>query len=510
METSVISKLTYRRQFILTNKSIEVDKSWKILKISKKKVEFTIYSHPDLEVISAANVNYGLVLLGYIIDPFSPVLGSDQVLKHLASNFNFRGILNDVSSLSGRFVIVYYDENKIYIINDATAFREVYYTKLNDVVACGSTPDILAKYLSIEKDTEKHVNDFYNSAKFNRREHIWIGTRTIYKDVNHLFSNHYLDLHRNKAVRFWPYDYKRPVKLKEAGGIISQILIGTYDAAILRYRLMQGLTSGWDSKILLSTCKKHLDKIRFYFNRGFKADALSAKGSPDYKIAIQIAMKNNIPLEIFDFKNSEIAEEFSNIYFGNNILARQKLLKVYYDVYTRGLEDYITVSGTMSNEIMRLVPGSILYRNSITPENLAGFLRYAEFSYVIESIKDWLFDVDIFKDMGYSPVDLFYWEQYIGNWGNLSGSEQDIVREELRPFNNRILLSTYSSLLEKFRYRDFPMGHVQVIKEHWPELLNFKMDTTRYRTKKLLRLLGLEQLVDKTFYRMRQSRKQIQ
>ena len=87
--------------------------------------------------------------------------------------------------------------------------------------------------------------------------------------------------------------------------------------------------------------------------------------------------------------------------------------------------------------------------------------------------------------------------------GGLSGSEQNIVREELRAFNNRELISTYLSLKDNCRHRDYPLGHVRIIEMLWNDLLKFKMDIPRYGLKKFLRAFGLEILTDRIYQRIK-------
>jgi len=88
---------------------------------------------------------------------------------------------------------------------------------------------------------------------------------------------------------------------------------------------------------------------------------------------------------------------------------------------------------------------------------MARDLGYGDFNYVKQSIDEWLQDSLSLRNMNYHIIDLFNWEQHFGNWGCLSGSEQDIVREELRPFNNRKLISIYNSLQDRYRYKDYPL-----------------------------------------------------
>ena len=107
-------------------------------------------------------------------------------------------------------------------------------------------------------------------------------------------------------------------------------------------------------------------------------------------------------------------------------------------------------------------------------------------------------------------MDLFSWEQFFGNWGALSGSEQDIAREELRPFNNRNLLSTFTSLDDKYRYKDYPVGYIKIIKHLWKDLMKvpaYRSGTSRHFLKRILRFFGIEQKTEKFYQRIKSKRR---
>lgn len=492
--------LIFRRQFLLSNRNINLDNDWRTITLNKIKTEFKLYIHPDLNFYQVENEFFQLILLGYILDPNNPESSNEESLKRLSSATDFDSITSLTNSLNGRFVIIYNDQESLKLINDATGFREIYYIHSNEIIACGSTPNIIAEYLSIPMHKEKEISEFYHSKEFNSLERIWIGEKTIYKDIYHLLPNHYLNLTKNQIVRFWPQKVREHLNLHDVAYKLSKILAGTYKSAVNRYELYQGITSGWDTRVLMAASKEYIDKIHFYFFRGFKGDSHSKK-SMDYLVSKEICEKNNIPLDVIEIQNKNIDPTFEKIFFNNNIMARPKLLPIYYDAYIKKLDHTLTVSGTMGNEILRLV--SNIDRSINDGFKIAKKLGYEKSSYVIESINQWISDSSVLKEQNYRIIDLFFWEQFFGNWGALSGSEQDIIRDEIRPFNNREFLSSYMSLKDRFRHRDYPLGHVKIIEILWKELLDFKMEIPKYNFKKFIRKVGLEILTDKIYQRFR-------
>lgn len=491
-----MNHLLFRRQFLLSTKEIQFDSSWKKTKLKKYTRNCTIYSHPDLEITSASNTEAQIHLLGYVLDPHNPDLLNQDIVNNLL-NKSFDSLAAATDFLTGRFVLVYSTSDTIKVLHDATGFREICYYKDNAEFACGSTPNIIAKYHSVQRDDDVEINRYFNSPELNNQERKWIGARTIYKGIVRLLPNYYVELPKNEVHRYWPREERKIIELNTAVKIAAKILTGTYESAIKRFNLDQTLTSGWDTRLLLASSRKYAHKIPFYFLRGFKSDAGLAE-SPDYLITKAIAEKYNLSIQYVVIENLKVDEEFEKIYYENNVLSRPKLLKVYYTAYLNKLDNVMTVSGSLGNSLLRL-PGGI-NRSSEQAEVMARKFKYDKYPFVIDSINQWMESTRHLTKKNYNIMDLFDWEQYSGNWGNLSGTEQDIVRDELRPFNNRELITTLGYVHDKYKYRDYPLNYTKTIELLWPELLNFSNDISHYKLKKALRKINLEQLADRLYH----------
>ena len=494
-----MKNLIYRRQFLLTSRKVQFEIPWQANKL-KFQPSYTIYSHPDLEYTHVSKSEFELHLLGFVLDPHHPHYSNQDNLNSLSNAESFDALTALTDTLVGRFVIIYSTQGTVNVFHDATGFREVYYYQNEMEFACGSSSDIIAQYLEVERDDEKEINQFFNSPQLNNAERKWIGVRTIFKGIEKLLPNHYVNFPSNKSFRYWPRDERPVVDLKKAAEYAAEILKGTYESALKRYKLHQTITSGWDTRLLLAACRNHINKLQFYFLRGFKAD----KGlieSGDYLITKQISDRCNLPTQFMVVEDIALDPEFERIYYANNILARPKLLKLYYAAYENKFDDVLTVSGTLGNSLLRLQGG--LNHQTEDPQIMAGKLKYENFPYVVDSIAEWIKASRQVKTLNYNLMDMFYWEHYLGNWGALSGAEQDIVRDELRPFNNRELISTLGCVHDRYRYRDYPQNYEETIKILWPELLRFRNDIEYYKIKKALRALNLEQVADKVYQRMK-------
>ena len=80
------------------------------------------------------------------------------------------------------------------MLNDAVAFRKVYYAFLGKTIAIGSTPAIIAVFTGIPRTEDPKILAFHKSKERIESEEMWIGTRTLYDGVLQLLPNHCLDI----------------------------------------------------------------------------------------------------------------------------------------------------------------------------------------------------------------------------------------------------------------------------------------------------------------------------
>jgi hypothetical protein len=492
-----MNNLEFRRQYLLSNVPIEKIDGWNHYEIPNKSQNYNLYCHPDLEVTTIESQDKNIVLLGYILDPYHPDLSNAEIISRLVKLNNLQEVFKETASLSGRFAIIYSNGKDAFIFHDATAFREIYYSFSNNKVFCGSTPDIINKYVHAEKDDDPAIIEFHKSPEYVKLMK-WMGTRTLYKGIYHLLANNYIDLNAQSYHRYWPSEKRQSIGLKEGARIMAEILKGTMTAAVKRYKLHQAITSGYDTRLLFAASKDFISKIKFSVIKARDLD----ENKVDTIIAKKIAEKYKLDFEVVEAYKLNVDPAFREAYFKNNILARERFLKFFYFAYTKKYEDTYWVTGIFGNEILRIsTPYS---EKKSTGYMIAQRFDYDKYSYAISSIDDWLKDAEkACHDYGYNVMNLFYWEQYIGNWGNLSASEQNIVREEIRPFNCYKLITTYLALDDKYRYRDNPEGHKAIIDVLWKELneipyfhVNLRID----RTKKFFRFFGLERILDNFYY----------
>lgn len=490
-------RLYFRRQFLFTDKEITPLPYWRDYKIVFKGKANTLIYHPDLDFSESVG-RLRIILLGYILDPFNPASGNQEVVDNLAQCDTIREAFRKTDFMNGRYVMIVSDDKHQYIISDSTASKQVYYYFNEDGnFAIGSTPSIITNFFECTKTDNQDLLEYLNSDRYVNHNKSWFGIETPYKDMFLLLPNHYLDLEHKNTTRFWPVTNNPAKETNEAIKYIAEIMRGTIESASNRYKLHCSLTGGWDSRMILAASKNRISEMEFYT---FKHAEHYKKNIWDIIIPQKLADKLNLKHSFIHLDGSLPEKEFLDVFKSNSIFNRNVYAEVYYKYHVNGHDDKMNVTGIMGDQILR-----VFYRfeGEITAEKFADKFHERKNPYVVNSIRKWLEDVKpIVPEFDYHIIDWFNWEHYFGIWGGISASEHDIARDELRIFNCRELLSTFMRIDQKLRYRDNPAAHKMVIRHNWAELLKERTEPSniQYRTqKKILRFLKLEQTAENMY-----------
>ena len=108
-------------------------------------------------------------------------------------------------------------------------------------------------------------NQYYNSNYTSQDKGHWIPSgSSLWDNVNHLVPNHYFDSSLDKQIRYFPNRTLVRRKPKDAVKELSALLRKTMLAANNRYSLALAISSGLDSRLVLSSCKEIAQDIYYY------------------------------------------------------------------------------------------------------------------------------------------------------------------------------------------------------------------------------------------------------
>jgi len=251
------------------------------------------------------------------------------------------------------------------------------------------------------------------------------------------------------------------------------------DSRIERTRASQGLSSTVylvEDKPLQIRIKMPIDKAWYALAQAIKQSGMKVtdydRGKKVYYV--QYGEAQTGLLESFLMESPKVnyilaLKEYNKEHVMPRILP--KTANIQYHYYNSDKPGTINVNGN-GGEIARCYYG---YTNrKITLEMLLLFSGYpSSIEFVRQELDCWFVDASQFAEEHKIPLlDLFYWEQRMGNWGALYPFEQDIAIEEISPFNNKSLL--YALLRVKASKRRSPDYKFirKLIQNLWPDTLS--------------------------------------
>jgi hypothetical protein len=444
--------------------------------------------HPDLNITRFKNENLEIILLGYILDPYSPMFNDLEILnKRITGVFSITDLIHSFFDLAGRYVCIAFIGNQYYLFSDTLGFRTVYFRIHDHQIWCASQPSLLAEYFGLTSDRNIEADLFQTKMFRKKDEHWYPGTATMFSSVFHLLPNHYLDFKESHQHRYWPSSPIEQLTLTESAQKCAKILEKIMESAAARFNLSIAVTSGLDSRMVLAGCRSIKNNLCFFTHTHPGINHSSAD------IRIPLEMSHHFGLtHIIMSHADEIDNDFSRIINRNVINARRGKTANAFTVYNHFLREKNEkvvvhgVPGEITRHFYFQPPGIhpdaslLLYLSGLTKSNIAR----TEFEL-------WLKDVNAIP--GYYSVrilDLFYWEQRIGNWASLSYNEYDIAFESLTPFSCRTFLTTMLGV--KSRQRIAPGFELQrrIIGNLWPELLDYDINPAETFTESLKKLLA--------------------
>ena len=491
-------ELQFRRQFLIAKVQIEPLNEWRCLKID----HYFLYVHPDLEVHQVSGLNNDMVLIGSLFDPYKPEKRNLSILREIHSNANsLEDLFLQIKRYAGRYAVLYKNNQSAAIFHDALGLMELYYCTKNNQIVCGSQPNLLAEFANpaIGSTNNPELLEFYKrhskDSKWNP-SYKWIGDETYYEGIKHLLPNHYLDITRQEARRYWPNEPIKKLDLGEAVSDICSFLQGSLQAIANRHSIMMAVTSGTDSRTLLAASRGIQEKVYYFIN-----DHGLGHNHSDIAVPKKIFKGIDLPFHVHDVPK-DVDNEFRRIFQKNTFFASDRLLPTIYNVYYKDHGEKVNIQGT--GEIGRTRYGK-------EPEKLNGYLLgyklgYKDDPYAIKEGEKILAELlPVGRTYGLNVLTLLYWEHTLGNWGATGNSESDIAIEELDPYDSHKLFEIFLGVDGRYTKFTNPILFREMIRNMWPQLLEWPINpphTPRDNIKLLIKKLGLYRFAKEIKYQM--------
>ncbi len=479
---SLFRHLIFRRQFLLGSYSNQFpyNNEWKTYLLHH---ELVLFAHPDLNVYISSYENKKLVLIGFAVDALNPRRSIYNLLQQVVQCANeISQVVNNTRSFAGRWVIVFQNSENTYIFTDPCGFRSVYYAIDDSGIWCGSQPEILKSVVPLSYRSDPVMDEFLLNEKFCKNESAWVGDKTIYQNCWHLLPNHYFDLNETKQIRFFPTPDYRMTETDHVVEFAASLLKNIIEGIVLQGKVVQGLTAGWDSRVLLAASKEFSNQILYFVDK----QGVLSDGHSDIEIPRKLSKHLGLNFKVLNSK-TDLPGWFVNL-LSHNVTGGRVLSKTR-TIYSHFLEhsDFIKINGNGSEICRNFFDKFCRYKGGdFTSSDLATLMGYANIKYVEKELEGWLDSIEL-SNVKINVLDLLYWEQRLGNWGALYPSEQDIAIEEVSPFNCRLLIEVLLSAPKELRCAPNYLLYKKLIEVMWPETLAFPINPDKRSWKKRIK-----------------------
>lgn len=455
----------YRNQYIISHKSKTIQVPG-LIPVNFE--DLVIYAHRTLNVTVAGRGSVKISLIGFIIDPSDPEASNDRIVSNLVAECpKYEKFLQAIECFTGRYVLIYKNELSFIIAGDACHLRQIYYGRINDSIVCTSSPKLFLDAFNIEPSISTEKMEILHDRNFIKNESIWFGDESIDTRLKKLLPNHYLDLSEIQSKRIPVLSLSTFANEEQILEYVAIVLRNTYKSLAGKYKLLQPLTAGWDSRILLAASRDQMDSISYYvFDESSGTD-------PDAWIPSRLGKKFDLDFRILQpgILRDGFISEYKKEHIYPRILAKTTHIQHHYD--SNYDQNVLNVNGNGA-EIARCYYGYTSVK--ITPDIIFTFAESAingKFPYFRIKLKEWYDEALQYSlDSGIPMMDLFYWEQRMGNWHALWPFEQDLALEEISPFNNRALLKALFLIKPEQRIAPRYLFITRLIEYLWKDVLS--------------------------------------
>lgn len=473
-------RLLYRRQFFLSPRYIENLPAWKRVKINEN---YFLTIHPDLDSIHIQKDNTQVIALGFLLDPYNPDYNDEQIINNLLEKSDaFQSLVKNTYHLSGRWIIIYINNNDVQLFHDAAGSRQIFYCFHESGVWCASQPHTIAQELDIAKSDNPDLLKFINSKEFEEDEHCMVGDGTLYDNIYHLMPNHSLSLNERKTTRYWPDKPIPKLSIEEASDKIAELFVELYESANNRFDLMQSVTAGVDSRALLAASKNVSKDIAYFIQ---KFDKLN-RFSPDIRVPKKYLPKLGLDFHINNCKEyDDVFEDYLN---RNVYMIQSEKKKVLYYNFFKYFQGKVNVSGNIGGIIRHT--GYNHFDGDGNAQVLAKLFFAEDKKYVLKAIQKWLDTgvIKMVKDNNIYLKDIFYWEHRGANWIPMFQTELDIAIEEWNPANCReLIIASFAVSPDSKDSKERTELYKLICEKLWPETLTFPVSPPDYANFKYFR-----------------------
>jgi len=285
-----------------------------------------------------------------------------------------------------------------------------------------------------------------------------------------LVSNHSLEIETFQSSRVFPRKERIELTQEKSIKLLIFIFRNILTQINKKYTIYSSITAGYDSRLLMSATKFISDEIEYYT---FKLPNLSSN-VVDYILPKKITSDLGLKYKSVKINNldNEIQKEIIETYDLPKIRPFQQYKNIFPEKHKPNILLVGFVSEVAKNylENVKVKNGKDIVRAVHLPDN-----KYLEGYY-----QEWLDkNKKTIQNFRYELLDFIHWEQDITNFAGQNTYYAHHYVNLFSIFNSREIIKLMLSVNPKFRDGKNTKLFNLLIKNMWPELLNYPFNPTK-------------------------------
>lgn len=426
---------------------------------------YTVNTDPNTVYVSACNEKCACAIFGIAVNVFTQDRGNlaEQIISCCSG---IADVIAYEKELGGKYIILYRDLERYYVLGDATCSIPVFYTT-DEGFACTSNYQYLVDHYGYLPDPEfqqiRNSGDIFQAMPYDI---------TQYGEIKQLIPNHYLFINQQMAVRFVNSEQCQPaLTVEDAVNITSPMIATISDYYKSIFKVYCPITAGRDSRVVLAFLTEKDTSVQCYTIRHpeHRDDA------QDIVIPKQLCAEGNIPYaQINDVTITEDLKKTMDRLLGKNHYSFRTLR------IAQTINERYGDGAVINGDIIGQVGKCSLHRD--IPAYLAtpGYFRCKLHNYSRDAkgqLKLWLQEIKNSEER-VNTFDLFSVENRMGRWA----AQENLLYNSLGQiylniFNSRSIIYTWTAVSRTERKKS--RIHIALIKKQMPSLLKIPFETDK-------------------------------
>lgn len=469
-----LQKLLFRRGYLLTTQDLNCNnvfpfyESWSKTKINN----YYLYVHKDQNFFITPKKNRLYILIGHAYNPWDSISDESVILEKCADAFNNceDQFTRELSNVTGAFVIIVLENNKVLAVQDSVGIMPLFYCETNGAAYISSHSQLIADICGFKMDPE--IEKLINAPFYKIGIRHLPGIKSPFKEIKVLTANTFVTFSPFRINRFYPNNYIeiRKKSKSETLNAICNILKNSIELCSQKWDASISLTGGTDSKMTLAAANGLYDKFKyfsFYSSKAEENDAVAA-----HKICNSLSIQHTVyPIptvneeikdffiikKIIDHNSAYVIKRKDNDIRKIIFLSQNKNIgveiKSHVSEIGRGFYYKKTGKKSMPQPLKPRHMSNLYKRNMFN----RFILRYMDNAFE-EFISVTGFGKTL--DNKFDESDMFYWEHRMSQWASFVKQDFNISHETTIIYNNRKLLELFLDFDLNERIHDIPQKDI--------------------------------------------------